>query len=133
MSNDSEFPPLTAEIIARLRAGTASLEDTIAEREHWLSIAKDFGDDERVRELEADLATLRAIEPAHQFGSIRDVEIPEELAVSNLVKQILVDGEGAQGQDAFVPVNSALLTIVTHLEMRLYLVEEKLGIPHKTE
>lgn len=132
MTDAQGYTPLDDETIARLRAGTGSLDDHIAKREHDLEVAADYGDTAQMQIIQNDLDRLRSI-VVHQKVEISELQIPEELTVSNLVKQIIVDGEGLDGDDRWIPVNSAILTVVMNLETRLYVVEEKLGLEHDAE
>ncbi|TDW69139.1 hypothetical protein EDF51_106123 [Curtobacterium sp. PhB25] len=132
MTDGNGYTPLNEETVARLRAGTASLEDEIEKREHDLMIATDYGDEKQARLIEVDLERLRGLVP-HQQLQISALEIPQELSVANQVKQILVEADGLEGDDRWLPVNSAILSIVMNLEARLYLVEDKLGLEHNAE
>lgn len=63
----------------------------------------------------------------HEARSIRELEIPKELATANAVKQIMIDQEGLEGDDLFAGVNTAILRTVMDLESRIYFLEQRLG------
>ena len=55
-----EIPELDPEVVARKRAGTATVEDEILIREHWLAVATAYHDEKRMAELRQEIEDYRS-------------------------------------------------------------------------